>query len=100
MEQGELFGGVVPVAERGLAHDVAVLLLHVGVVVGGVRPRTGREDRPLGAPGDQGMLDELSTVVTVQTNHRVRQPVGDLVHGGDDPGVDRFRMAMFTVHPR
>src|SRR5664280_241653 len=87
VEQRQLIGGVVAVAEGGLAHDVAVLLLHVRVVVGGVRPRAGHEDHPLGAPGDQGVVDELSAVVTVQPDHRVRQPVSDLRDGRNDPGV-------------
>lgn len=49
--------------------------------------RAGHEDRPLGAPGDQGVVDELSAVVAVQPDHRVRQPSSDLLDGRDDPGV-------------
>jgi len=30
-----------------------------------VCPRAGHEDRPLGAPGDQGVVEKLSAVVTI-----------------------------------
>ena len=54
---------------------------------GSACPRPGHEDRPLRAPGDQGVVDELPSVVAVQANHRVGQPISDLSDGRDGPGV-------------
>lgn len=42
---------------------------------------------PSAHEGGHEVVDELSAVVRIQPDHRVRQAIGDLLDCGDDPGV-------------
>jgi hypothetical protein len=48
------------------AHNLAVPLLNVGVIVAFVGPGPGQEQVPLAGPLDQGMVDEVTAVIGVQ----------------------------------
>lgn len=63
-------------------------------------PGAGHEDRPFGAPADQGVVDELPAVVTIQAEHRIRQPAGDLSIAATTLVRARLRIATFSVQPR
>lgn len=72
VEQLQFTGGVVAVVEGMAAHDVAVLPLDVGVVVGFVWSGSGEEQVTVADPFDGSAFDELAPVIGVQANERER----------------------------
>jgi len=66
---------------------MVVLGLDRGLIVLRVRPRPGEEDLHLPGPLDDGLIEELSSVIEVQTGYRIRHFMYRRLQGGEDVGV-------------
>src|SRR5512144_3279013 len=85
VEQQPFCLGVVAVVADHDPYDRPVLLLDVAAVVLVARPRPGEGDLAFLAPGQQVMIDELRSIVTVYAQDRERHRAGDVVERGEHP---------------
>ena len=84
LEQVEFAGGVVAPVADGAAHDRPVLLLDVGLVVGVGGPAAGEGDLAELAVAGEVVVDELGSVVGVDSQDQERESVDELVEASGD----------------